>query len=80
MSKYVIVWNHNKSEGVIFSKENNEDEALDDAYHAGGGMTVNPCSSIGDNFRETYGEEQDCFSQHVEIDNTKATRIEKDGE
>lgn len=79
MSKYVIVWNKSKNEGVIFSKENNEDEALDDAYHAGGGMFANPVSSIADNFRETYGEDQDCFIQHVEIDTTKATRIEKDG-
>lgn len=80
MSKYVIVWNQSKNEGVIFSKENNEDFALDDAYHAGGSTRANPCSSIADSFREIYGEDEDCFIQHVEINTAKTTRIEKDGE
>lgn len=79
MSKYIIVWNENKTEGVLFlSNKENEDDALDDAFHAGGGMPSNPCSSLADNFREHYGEEQDCHYQYVDIDETKSIFIDKD--
>lgn len=83
MGKYVIVWNRTKTEGVILSKEHDEDDALDDAYHAGGGVRnygFRGVSTIADNFRETYGESGDCFIQHVEIDTAEVQRIEKDGE
>ena len=78
MSKFFIVWNESKNEGVIFSAEKNEDEAMDDAYHAGGGMIANPVSSVGDYFRETYGECQDCFIQTIDINNESSIKIEKD--
>lgn len=75
---FVIVWNESRKEGVILSAAENEDEAMDDAYHAGGGMKSNPVSSIADAFRDTYGEYQDCFIQVVDIDNDAARKIEKD--
>lgn len=80
MSKkpYVVVWNESKREGVILLADDNEDEAMDDAYHAGGGMSANPVSSIADNFRECYGSEQQCFIQFVDIDTDSANKIEKD--
>lgn len=81
MAKYVITWNANKTEGVIFRKNDaDDDEAIGDAYHAGGGVRCNPCSSVGDYFRDTYGESQDCFIQHVDIDSSNSSKIEKDGE
>ncbi|MGA9607036.1 MAG: hypothetical protein WBR21_08440 [Rouxiella badensis] len=73
MEKYLIVWNEFKNEGVIF-----KEDAVDDAYHAGGGMTCNPCSSIADNFREAYGEEDKCYLQRIVIDNSECQLIEKD--
>lgn len=82
MSKYIIVWNEQKREGVIFLAEDCEDEAMDDAYHAGGGPDMCGCgvSSLADSFREIYGECQPSFIQHLEIDSSNAEKIIKDGE
>lgn len=73
MSKYFIVWNEFKNEGVVF-----KDDEIDDAYHAGGGMTCNPCSTLADAFRGTYGDSDKCYLQTVYLDNTDARLIEKD--
>lgn len=86
MSKYIIVWNEKKRECVIFLAGDHEDEAMDeamdDAYHAGGGPGMCGCgvSSLADSFREIYGECQPSFIQHLEIDSSSAEKIIKDGE
>lgn len=82
MSKYIIVWNEQKREGVVFLAEEHEDEAMDDAYHAGGGpdMCGFGVSSLADSFREIYGECQPSFIQYLEIDSSNAEKIIKDGE
>lgn len=78
MKDFIIAWNEGKTEGVIFAVvEGNDDEALDDAYHAAGGEYNNPCSSIADSFRETYGDEQKCSVQRVRIDNSKTIAVYK---
>ena len=82
MSKYIIVWNEQKREGVIFLAEDCEDEAMDDAFHAGGGLDMSwyGVSSLAYSFREIYGECQPSFIQHLEIDSSNAEKIIKDGE
>lgn len=77
MSEYVIVWNEGKNEGVIFRKRPEgetcwERGSKSDALHASGGRRCNPCSSLADNFREIYGEEQPCTIQTVDIDETQS--------
>jgi hypothetical protein len=77
MSKYVIVWNENKNEGVIFKDDY---EGVRDAFHAGGGSIVPFCSSLGDAFRDIYGNDQTSYIQRVDIDSSLLNRIEKSGE
>lgn len=77
MSEYVIVWNESKNEGVIFRKRPEGQTRWDrgsksDALHASGGRKCNPCSSLADYFRESYGEAQPCTVQTVEIDEAQS--------
>ena len=64
MAKCFIVWNEEKTEGVIFRdgpaimNRTPEQEAK---WAQGKGRKRPHCvSSLGDAFRETYGEEQKC--------------------
>lgn len=56
MTGYYIVWNEQKSEGILLRRDDPDSEA--DIIHAVGGPTANPVSSLADSFRELYGEEQ----------------------
>lgn len=59
--KYTIVWNENKTEGIILSGEDRITEAehaCDIEDHLSGGV-----STLADNFREIYGEYQECTIQ-----------------
>ncbi|MEQ9887644.1 hypothetical protein ABRP55_13955 [Pectobacterium zantedeschiae] len=78
MAKFIIVWNENKAEGIVLSTENENTDALDDTYHAGGGMEQGNVSSVADAFRNIYGEEQQCSYQYVDIDNEETIPIEHD--
>lgn len=79
MKDFIVAWNEGKTEGVIFAVvDGNDDEALDDAYHAAGGECSYPSySSIADSFREAYGDEQKCSVQRVRIDNSKTIAVHK---
>lgn len=60
--KYTIVWNQNKTEGIILSGEDAPAEAdhacnIENYLHQG-------VSSLADYFRENYGEYQDCTTQN----------------
>ena len=73
---FVVVWNASKTEGVIF-RNNMGDSGEDDARHAANCRVINPCSTLGDAFREVYGEDDDaCFIQEVTIDTSKAVEAE----
>lgn len=67
MSKYTVVWNENKTEGVLFRNETG-DTAWPDSYHAAGLHTANPVSSLADAFAELYAEDEDTHIQEVQID------------
>lgn len=67
MSKYTIVWNENKTEGVLFRNESG-DTAWLDSQHAAGRHSANPVSSLADAFAELYAEEADTHIQDVQID------------
>lgn len=59
--KYTIVWNENKTEGIILSGEDRITEAehaCDIEDHLSGGV-----STLADHFREIYGEYQECTIQ-----------------
>ncbi|EAS8631502.1 hypothetical protein GWS13_20875 [Salmonella enterica] len=79
MQKFYVVWNSSKREGVIFLRDE-EDEALGDALHAGGGPDISGygVSSLADSFREIYGECSDAHLQSIQLDTTQTTLIEKD--
>ncbi|AGF88199.1 hypothetical protein SP058_00420 [Salmonella phage FSL SP-058] len=66
MTGYYIVWNEQKSEGILLRRDDPDSEA--DIIHAAGGPTANPVSSLADSFRELYGEEQQCSIQEIDID------------
>lgn len=72
MSKYTIVWNSTKAEGVIF-KEN--PDVVNDVLHAAGGQKSNPVSTLADDFRENYDEHGGKSIQEIEIDETKAISV-----
>lgn len=60
--KYTIVWNQNKTEGIILSGEDAPAEAdhacnIENYLHQG-------VSSLADYFRENYGEYQECAIQN----------------
>lgn len=63
--KYVIVWNENKTEGIILSGE----DVLRNAVKATvGGGSNGQYSSLAGEFYEIYGEFQKCTIQrNVEI-------------
>lgn len=67
MSKYIIVWNESKTEGVIFRNETG-DSGEDDARHAADECVINPCSTLADIFLDTYGEGESCSIQEIDID------------
>lgn len=67
MSKYTVVWNENKTEGVLFRNETG-DTAWFDSHHAAGVHTANPVSSLADAFAELYAEDGDTHIQEVQID------------
>lgn len=75
MGNYVIVWNENKTEGVIFAEREHKGQwergSKADALHAAGGKTCNPCSALADYFRESY-EEDNKKIQDVFIDTDAA--------
>lgn len=83
MKKAYIVWNPNKTEFVGFVKEDLVSgelypEAEDDAEHAAGGLRSNPVSSLAYEFREQYEDtEEECSTQIIKIDETKAQNIER---
>lgn len=66
MSKFIVVWNEGKNEGVIFTQDSRQD-----AQHARGNRITNPCSSLADSFNDLYGDETRT-SQLVEINETLA--------
>lgn len=62
--KYTIVWNEDKTEGIILSGEN----ALRNAVKATTGKSNGFYSTLAGEFYETYGEFQKCTIQNnVEI-------------
>lgn len=62
--KYTIVWNEDKTEGIILSGEN----AGRDAFKAISGMSNGQYSTLAGEFYETHGEFQKCTIQtNVEI-------------
>lgn len=75
MTAYVIVWNERKTEGVIFRNEMG-DTGADDARHAADVWNTNSCATLADCFLETYGEDQSCFIQEIEIDSEDAKPAE----
>lgn len=75
MTAYVIVWNENKTEGVVFRNELG-DSGEDDARHAADVWNTNPCSTLADSFLEVYGEDQPSFIQEIEIDTEDAKPAE----
>lgn len=60
--KYTIVWNQNKTEGIILSGE----DAPADADHACCiyNYRFQGVSSLAENFRDTHGKYQDCTIQN----------------
>lgn len=72
MAGYYIVWNEQKSEGILLRREDPDSEA--DIIHASGGPKANPVSSLADSFRELYGEEQECHIQEIDIDPSSSTK------
>ncbi|QDX29511.1 hypothetical protein [Dickeya poaceiphila] len=78
MGKYIIVWNENKTQGILLSQENETIDTYDDAFHAGGGMEQGNVASLADAFRNIYGEEQQCSYQCVDIENENSIPIEHD--
>lgn len=76
MREYDVVWNEDKTEGVLFLKKPDngmwDRGSLADVKHASGGTSCNPCSSLADYFREAYGTEQKCTAQTVTIDTDAA--------
>ncbi|RSB59007.1 hypothetical protein EGT71_22120 [Atlantibacter subterranea] len=83
MAKLVLVWNPAKTECVGFVERDPDGSTWDcgsdgDAEHAGGGERQNPVSSLADSFREQYEDTEDeCHLQVIEVDETKATPIER---
>lgn len=79
MASYYIVWNERKTEGALFLRDD-QDEALGDALHAGGGMDISAhgVSTLADSFRDIYGESQQSWLQKLDIDTDKVSSIEKD--
>lgn len=57
---YTIVWNENKTEGIILSGEN----ALRDAIKATTGQSFGQYSTLAGEFYETYGEFEKCTIQN----------------
>ncbi|EJS0970500.1 hypothetical protein NW995_002496 [Salmonella enterica] len=72
MSKYTIVWNSRKTEGVIF-KEN--PDIVNDVLHAAGGPKSNPVSTLADDFRENYDEHKGKTIQTIEIDESESISV-----
>lgn len=76
MTEYDVVWNEDKTEGVLFLKRAGtgmwDRGSLADVKHAAGGPSCSPCSSLADHFREAYGTAQKCKAQTVTIDTTAA--------
>lgn len=75
MSKYVIVWNSGKTEGVILRDDQPQDDGHCDARHAANLTRENPVSSLADAFLDIYGMEDDCHLQTVNINEAKAVPV-----
>lgn len=61
---YTIVWNENKTEGIILSGDKTDVSA----HKAVTGEACQAYSSLAGEFYEVYGQYQDCTIQHnVEI-------------
>lgn len=59
---YTIVWNENKTEGIILSGE----DAYSDAKYATTGKSIlGYYSTLASEFYETYGQDGGCTIQHV---------------
>lgn len=72
MSKYTIVWNAYKTEGIIF-KENQD--LTSDVLHAAGACKSNPVSSLADAFRDVYDNHRGKSIQNIDVDETKAVSV-----
>lgn len=60
MAKYYIAWNGSKTEGYVTNTR-------DDARHAAGQIQLRGVTpSLGDEFRECYGDEK-CTVEEVDI-------------
>lgn len=60
---YTIVWNENKTEGIILSGE----DAYGDAKYATTGKSIlGYYSTLADGFYEIYGQDGGCTIQQVE--------------
>lgn len=60
---YIIVWNENKTEGIILS---GEDAASNAKYATTGKCSAGWFSSISSEFYEIYGQDGCCTIQKVE--------------
>lgn len=56
MGMVVVVWNESKTEGILLTGAEAEEEAM----HACAVRTLNPVSTLADSFREIYGEYEPC--------------------
>lgn len=75
MTAYLIVWNESKTEGVVF-RNTPGDSGEEDARHAAGVRTINPCSTLADSFLESYGFDDACFIQEIDINIQEAKPAE----
>lgn len=72
MSKYTIVWNSTKAEGVIFKES---PDVVNDVLHAAGGQKSNPVSTLADSFRDVYDNHRRKSIQEITIDESKAIPV-----
>ena len=79
MKEYDVVWNEDKTEGVLFLKKPGngmwDRGSQADVKHAAGGTRCNPCSSLADYFREAYGIVGTCPAQTVTIETDYAVPL-----
>lgn len=72
MSKYTIVWNASKTEGVIFKES---PDMVSDVLHAAGSCKANPVSTLADSFRDIYDNHRRKSIQEITIDESKAIPV-----
>lgn len=82
MSKFTIVWNEGKNEGVIFRTKESQNKwdcgSAGDALHAAGAEDSNPVSSLADHFKESYASDGEiCTIQNVDIDESLSVNPDK---